>query len=155
LRLFYLVVGAISAVFCAVVGVTSTVVAYWNIDGSFARPKVSALIFGIFWSVFVVVSLWVVLAYFRERLFVARNAVVQRGVLRSKTIDIADVIRVKWRNWPVGGSVVAQSHSGKITVYLDNFPTRERGPIIQFFRETFATEIQDNWARFEGRTRQV
>jgi hypothetical protein len=149
LRRFYLVVGVVSAVFCSVTGAISTVVAYWNIDGSFPRPKLNALILGIFWSGFALLSLWVVLAYFRECLFLASKSVVQHGVFRSRTIDVDGVTRIKWRTWPVGGSIVVQTHSEKATIYLDNFTTEDRGRIIRFFRETFASEIQDNPLRFE------
>src|SRR5438132_3763373 len=65
LRRYYLVIGVVCAALFAIMGVTSTLAAYWNIDGSFARPKLAALIFGTFWSGFTLLAVWVILAYFR------------------------------------------------------------------------------------------
>ena len=149
LRRYYIVVGVFCAVFFSIIGITSTVAAYWNIDGSFPRPKLAALIFGLFWSGFLLLAVWVILAYFRERLFLAGKTIVQLSIIRSRAIDCEHVILVKWRCWPVGGSIVARTHFEKITIYLDNFMAEEREEIIRFFRETFTPVIQDNWSRFE------
>ena len=51
-RRYYLIFGVVSAVFNAVMGVTTTVAAYFNIDGSFAQPRLAALILGVYWSGF-------------------------------------------------------------------------------------------------------
>ena len=51
-------VGLVCIVFFAVIGVFSTLAAYFNIDGSFARPELGALVFGLFWSAFTCLGLW-------------------------------------------------------------------------------------------------
>src|SRR5260370_35504830 len=76
LRPYYLVVGIVCAGFFAVVGVTSTVVAYFNVDGSFARPYLAALVFGVFWSGFTALAVWVIAAYFRERLILSPSTII-------------------------------------------------------------------------------
>ena len=149
LRRYYLLVGIVGAVFFPAMGIGSTVAALWNIDCSFARPKLAALIFGTFWSAFTLFAVWVIVAYFRERLFVGKAAIVQHGIFRSRTLEFGEVLQIKWRIWPVGGSVVVRTHSEKVTIHLDNFTTDEREELIRFLRETFAVEIQENWSRFE------
>lgn len=153
LRRYFLVAGIFCAVFFSVVGVIFTVAAYWNIDGSFPRPKLAAMLFGIFFSGFTLLAVWVILAYFRERLFLGSKTIIQRGIIRSKAIDFEQVIRVSWRCRPVGASIVARTHFDKVTIYLFNFKTGEREEIVRCFREVFAEEIQDNWPRFEDFTR--
>jgi hypothetical protein len=150
-RRFYLVVGVLCGVFFSVMGVASTLSAYWNIDGSFPRPKLAALIFGIGWSGFTLLAVWIILAYFRERLYLASKTVIQHSVIRSRTIYCKDVVHINWRRRPSGGSIVIQTPSAKVKIYLDNFTREEREEIIRFFRETFASELQDNWPRFEAR----
>ncbi|HMP03757.1 MAG TPA: hypothetical protein PKC45_14765 [Gemmatales bacterium] len=149
LRRYYLVVGVVCTVFFAVMGIASTVAALWNIDGSFARPKLAALIFGIFWSGFTLLAVWVIVAYFRERLYFGKAGVVQHGIFRSRTLLIEEVQQIRWRTWPVGGSVVIRTHSEKATIHLDNFTKDEREELIRFLRESFAVEIQENWSRFQ------
>lgn len=152
LRRYYLVVGLLGAAFFSVMGVASTIAAYWNIDGSFPRPRLSALIFGLCGSGFLLLSVSLILAYFRERLFLTGKTIIQMGIIRTRAIDYAQVIHVKWRCWPVGGSIVVRTHFEKATIWLDNFTTKEREEIARFFRETFAHENQDNWPRFEDFT---
>jgi hypothetical protein len=153
---FVLVVGVLCGVFCSVMGVASTLAAYWNIDGSFPRPKLAALIFGIGWSGFTLLAVWIIFAYFRERLYLASKTVIQHSVIRSRTIYCKEVVRINWRRGrPSGGRIVIQTPSAKIKIYLGNFTREEREEIIRFFRETFASELQDNWLRFEDRARRL
>jgi hypothetical protein len=155
LRRYYLVVGIVCAVFFAVFGVTSTVVAYLNIDGSFPRPHLAALVFGVFWSGFTLLGLWVIAAYFRERLFLDDNTIVLNSTFRSKTLDVGDVVQVEWRISPVGGSIVVRTRSEKVKIYLDNFTKDDREQVVFFFRKTFANEVQENWSLFEERARRL
>jgi hypothetical protein len=164
-RRFYLVVGVLCGVFFSVMGVASTLSAYWNIDGSFPQPKLAALIFGIGWSCFTLLAVWIILVYFRERLYLANKTIIQNSVIRSRTIHSEDVVHVNWRRWPAGGSIwrrwpaggsiVVQTPSAKIKIGLGNLTKEEREEIIRFFRETFASELQDNWLRFEDRARRL
>jgi hypothetical protein len=149
LRRYYLLVGIVCGVVFVAIGIASTVAALWDIDGSFARPKLAALIFGTFWSGFTLLAAWIIAAYFRERLVFGGAAIIQHGIFGSRTLALGDVFQIKWRAWPVGGSVVVRTHSEKVVIHLDNFTKGEREELIRFLRETFAAEIQENWSRFE------
>ncbi len=148
-RRYYLVVGIVGAVFFAAMGIGSSVAALWNIDGPFPRPKPAALIFGAFWTGWTLLAVWVIAAYFRERLFFGKASFVQHGIFRSRTLEVGEVHQIKWRTWPMGGSVIVRTLSEKVTIHLDNFTRDEREELIRFLREIFAVEIQENWSRFE------
>jgi hypothetical protein len=148
LRRLYLVIGVACAVFFCTVGVVSTATAYWNVDGSFARPKLAALIFALFWSGLTLLSVWIILAYFRERLFLTDVIIIQRGIIRTKTMRVEEVTHLKWRRVPVGGSIIVYTPTEKIKIEFHNFTTAERYEILVFFRTTFNREIQEDWSYF-------
>lgn len=144
----HLILGIVSTTLFLAMDVGSVYAAYWNIDGSFLRPKLAALIFGIFWSCMTLLGLWLILAYFRERLFVSSDAITQQGCLTRKTIDVSNVIQIIWKRIPQGGRVIVRSHLAKIKIYLANFTGDERDDLVQYFHDTFAAEIQTGWSRF-------
>ena len=143
-----LYLGIVCAILFLAVGIGSAFVAYWNIDGSFERPKLSALIFGIFWLCPTLLGLWIILAYFRERLIVSEDAITQRGCFGTKSIAVPEVIRIDWKRLRHGGTIVARSRLSRITIHLGNFTREERDELIAFFHGTFATTIQEGWPRF-------
>ncbi len=147
-RRYYLVVGIAGAIFFSTMAIASVVAAYWNIDGSFARPLLAANIFGVFWSAMLLLSVWVLLAYFRERLVVDRTTITQHGILRSKSLRIADATEIKWRRIPQGGSIIIRTANRKIKIYFDNFTTNQRDELISFLHDTFAPDIQQGWSLF-------
>ena len=154
-RRFYLGLSVACGVFFVAIGVTSTLAAYTNADGSFSHspllsPVQFAWIFGVFWSGWTLASIWNIVAYFRERLFLTSRSIRQVGVLRTRAIEIKDATRLKWRNWPAGGSIVVRTSSESVKIYFGNFTAIEREELIYFFREAVAYEIQENWITFEA-----
>src|SRR6478752_3265115 len=101
LRRYYLYLGIVSGVFFAVMGVISTLAALWNV-GWFPRPKLFAVVFGAVWSGFTLLALWIIAAYWRERLFFGGDAIVQHGIFRCRTVKTREVVLVKWRARPTG-----------------------------------------------------
>ena len=148
-RRYYLIVGIVCAVFFAGIGVASTIAAYTNVDGSFARPTLCAFIFGGFWSGWTLLAGYLIAAYFRERLLLTEEIIVQRGTFRWRTISVADVVRIQWRTLPKGGSLVVRTHLQKIKINLDDFTKEKREEIMLFFREKFDAAIQENQLRFD------
>ena len=145
----YLVVGVIGTLFCVAMGVESTVAAFWNLDGSFPRPKLAAFMLGSFWSCFTLLGVWIIAAYFRERLNLTDTGIVQQGIFRSKNLEFSEILQVQWRTRPVGGSVVLRTHWTKIRIELENFARDEREELIRFLRDRLPLEIQNNWSSFE------
>src|ERR1700722_14396804 len=97
-RRHYLVVSVICAVFSLAMGITPAVLA-WHHASPFPRPERAALFFGVFWSVWTLLAVWVIVAYFRERLFVTNKMIIHYGIIRSRTIHVDEVIHINWRYW--------------------------------------------------------
>ena len=148
-RRYYLIVGIVGVVFFSAAAIISTYVAYWNIDGSFARPVLAAVIFGSFWSLFTLLSVWVVLAYYRECLTLDEGQITQQGIIRSKLMHIDDVTHIKWRRIPQGGSIVIRTLTDRLKIYFDNFTVEERRELISFLHGIIAPNIQEGWSQFE------
>lgn len=140
LRLYYLVSGIVCGVFLAIIGIGSVLVALWNIDGSFSRPREAALLFGVVYSGFTLLAAFMVAAYFRERLEFSPTTIVQRGIFRTRTLSLSEIVQIKWHIWPGQGSFVVRTASQKVTIYLDNFTTEECLEIVQFLRHIPLTD---------------
>jgi hypothetical protein len=148
MRPYFRNVGLICTVFFAVVGLVSTLVAYFNIDGSFARPKLAALIFGLFWSAFTFLGIWLLLLYYRYRLFVNDSSLRQIGVLRDSQMDMSLVDELRWRRFPKGGSVRMSGVFGVLKIELGNFSIVNREELVAFLRQAISENRQIGWQQF-------
>ena len=151
LRRRVLIIGVVSTVSCLMFGVTSACAAYWNIDGSFARPRLAAVIFSAFWSCVTLLGMWLIVAYVRCRLYVTDSCISEVGLVASTTIEIDDANRVVWRLIPSSGSVVIRSIDAKIKIGFDDYTPNERDELITFCRTRFRPEIQEGWSQFVER----
>ncbi len=142
-------VGVLCTIFFAIVGIGTTAVAYFNIDGSFARPELAAYFFGLFWSTFTLLGLWLLLAYSRYRLYIRGLSIRQVGVLTESTIDLRLVQELKWRRFPQGGSVAISATSGVMKIDLGNLCISDRDQLITFLRASVDDSRQIGWTRFE------
>lgn len=148
LRWYYLVIGIVGAVFFAAMGLFSVCSAYWNIDGSFPHPVRFAIGLGIVWSAFVLVSLWIITAYFRERLELTPVAIILQGVVYKRVIRWDDVSKVAWRRGPRQGVIVIRTSTGRSRIWLDNFTDDERRTIIDFVQHSIPVDLQEGWQQF-------
>lgn len=147
-RKSYLIIGAVSAIGFAGFGIWSVFASALNIDGSFPHPVLIAIFAGFFWGGWFLASLYVVAAYFREKLTVTSQSITQKGVFRTRATAISDVTSVKWRAWPVGGSIVIRYPHSRMTIHFDNFITDEREQLISCLRELISEDCQANWDVF-------
>ncbi|MGC1276367.1 MAG: hypothetical protein WBC44_21910 [Planctomycetaceae bacterium] len=152
-RLYYLHVGLGTLIFFVAMGAGSVVAAYGNFDGSFAHPKTAALVFGLFWSGFAGLSLWLLAAYFRERLRLGPSSITCQGVFRLHRVRLRDVNSVVWRRYPAGGSVVVRTPEKRLKIELANFTRPEQEEIIAYFREAIPTARQEGWEKFVASVR--
>lgn len=137
-RTFLLQASCFTALFIFI-DVSSVAAAYWNIDGSFGRPKLAALIFGLFWSGWVFLSLLLILAYFREHLLVSQNTITKYGCFFHRSIQVTEVNAVIWR----GNHVVVCTRSSKMKIDLSPFTRQNREGLTRYFLETFESRIQE------------
>lgn len=148
IRRQYLILGIACLAFFLAAGIGSVCAAYWNVDGSFGRPKLTALFFGVFWSCWVLLATWIIVAYYRERLFVTPQAITQHGCVGKNSINIPDVIRITWKRFPHGGSVIVRSRVSRIKIHFDNFSGNEQEQLIAYLRDLVSAESQEGWTRF-------
>lgn len=148
MRPYFRNVGLICTVFFAVVGLVSTLAAYFNVDGSFPRPKLAALVLGIFWFAFTLLGVWLLLLYYKYRLLVNDSMLRQIGVLRDDQADLNLVDELKWRCFPQGGSIRISGIFGVLKIELGNFNTADRERLIAFFRQTITETRQLGWQKF-------
>jgi hypothetical protein len=144
----YLVVGIACTTLFLGMGISSVYMAYWNVDGSFPHPNLDALVLGISWSALTAMCLWLIVAYFRERLFVNSEAITKYGCVFLKKIPVSDVLQVTWKGFPHAGKIIVRSPLTSITINLGDYTDDERSALIQCFHDNFPVGIQDGWPRF-------
>ncbi len=144
----YLFIGLTGTIFFVAMGVWSVYAAYWNIDGSFPHPELHALLYGVFWLCFTGLGLWIIVAYFRERLFVSASGVTQHACVFRRTMLFSEATQVLWKGVPAAGRVQLRSVKTRITIHLGNFTRQERSELIETFRGAFPEDIQVGWTRF-------
>ena len=151
LRRLYLAVGVGCTSFFVVIGVASTLAALFNIDGSFPHPRTFAAVFAIAWSCWCLLGGYIVLAYFRERLFVNPHGVRHVGCFRSQTIPFDQLESARWRADGWDGNLVLRAPGRKIVVHFHNFSAEDRLDLVRFFRSTLDDRLQQNWPQFHSR----
>jgi hypothetical protein len=109
---------------------------------------IGSLFFAAFWGFWVVLAVMALLSYYRESLFVGDGQVIQNGILRRREIAFVDVVSVRWRIAPAGGSVVLRSSADKIRVTFDKFEREQRRWLIRSLRLSLPLSIQQDWERF-------
>lgn len=132
-------------------GLLSSLTALWNVDGSFARPAQAALFFGLFWSAWVLLGVYITAAAVRERLYVSPRRIEKVGCLRTRTMQLEDVSSAQWRQIPRQGSLVLRGRNGKLTLEFGNYGTADRRELIARLRDYLDEHLQEGWAEFEAR----
>jgi hypothetical protein len=98
------------------------------------------------------ISLWILVAYWREELTIRGTRVVTRGIVRCREIGLLDVTEARWRTRPVGGSVVLRSESARLSVEFGNYETEESARIVHHLRSVLRPEVQTGWILFAYKT---
>ena len=141
-------VGVLGTAFFGQALVVSVGLALWNPDGAFPNPALFAAVFGLIWGGFTLLCVYVLADYYRSRLVISPESVVQVGVLRSKGIEFDDVQEAWWRVVPVGGSLKLRDSRTRMTVEFANVSLAERAEVIERLRSHIAVERQVGWEAF-------
>jgi hypothetical protein len=136
----YLHIGVASAAFWFIMSVIGVVLTIMEPDEGWAANVIPCG--------FTLISSLLVLCYCRERLYLGERGIAQQGLFQLRTVQIADATRVRWHRY---GNIVIRSASRKIVIYLQNYNGEERHEIVTFVHRAFASEIQEDWPRFEKR----
>jgi hypothetical protein len=144
-----LYVGIAAAVGYSIIGAVSAACSWWNVDGSFARPELGALIFGLFWSCWALLGLWLVWVYHRYRLRVDQSGVEQVGGIRTRQLRFSDVLSARWRGSRYGG-VVLRAPGVRLVIDFGDFAASDRSELIALLHDALAQGVQEGWERFES-----
>jgi len=104
--------------------------------------------FSIVWGSFTLLGLWLILAYFKERLTLTGETICQVGVIRTKSMPFDAVQELTWRLHPQGGSCILTSMDTKIKLEFGNFTRDDRTELIICLRQRVAVDLQSNWDSF-------
>src|SRR5262249_44292105 len=85
----YTVIGSFGLLIFLAATVLGIALPLANPDGSFARSVLAAIVAGIFFSGLTILSIYLLAACWRERLYVSSQAVRIVGVFRTKTVLFA------------------------------------------------------------------
>lgn len=148
MRPYYRNLAVVCTIAFAVMGGVSTASAYFNVDGSFPNPGHAAWIFGVFWSAWVVLGIWLLLVYCRYRLFRNATSLCQVGLVRERNAQLDLVQELRWRRFPAGGSVRLAGPFGVVKIELANFNSAERTQLISYLRGAVDLSRQTGWQAF-------
>ncbi|MEZ6033164.1 MAG: hypothetical protein R3C17_08740 [Planctomycetaceae bacterium] len=154
-RKSYLINGIFCAIAFAVIGTVSVLPPALNIGGLFPHPIRAAVIFGVFWGAWFVGSLYLIAASYRGKLTVSSQSITLEGVFSARSTAISEITTVKWRAWPIGGSIVIRYPNSRIKIYFDNFLSNEREQLVARLRELISENCQENWEVFISKQRPV
>lgn len=143
-------IGMLCTAFAFVAGLSSTFAAYFNIDGSFPRPKLAALSFAILWSPFAALGIWLWCFYYKSKLIVDANGAEQFGMWRTRRIEWLAVHKLIWRRFPAGGSVCLKANGSILKIALGDFTAGDRDELIALLRRATPEEDQVAWDKFDA-----
>ena len=148
-------VGILCTLFAVGFGAFSTITAYFNVDGSFPRPKLAALLFALGWSAFALLGIWLWRFYYKYKLIVDSASLQQRGMWRSQRIEFSAVREIRWYIYPAGGSVrlvgPERGPERGMGIEFGNFSWSDREELISFLLKAIQPERHVGLDKFQQR----
>lgn len=135
-------------IFFGTFGTSSVWEAATNADGSFPRPFEFAVVFGLFSSFWIVLSLWGLMDWKQHRLVVGDETLRYIGVIRDVQFSRDDLVEVRWRGFYRRGSVVIRSSRSRLSLDLDGYSDDERDDLIDRLRALARDASQQGWEAF-------
>jgi hypothetical protein len=133
-------VGIACTLFAVAFGVFSTITAYFNVDGSFARPKLMALMFALGWSAFALLGIWLWRIYYKYKLIVDGRSLQQFGMWYSQRIEFSAVREIRWYIYPAGGSIRVVGPERAMNIEFGNFTWTDRKELISLLLKAILSE---------------
>jgi hypothetical protein len=141
-------IGILCTLFAVTCGSFSTFVAYFNVDGSFPRPKLAALLFALGWSTMALLGIWLWRIYYKYKMLVDAHSLRQQGMWRSQKMEFSEVREIRWYLYPAGGSVLLTSSHHKMKVEFGNFSWTDRDEFISFLLSAIPAERHVAYEKF-------
>jgi len=151
MRPFFRNVGLFCTIFSAAFGLVSILAAYFNVDGSFARPELAALCSFLFSSVFTLLGIFLLVRHRNYRLFINDSSVRQVDVICDRQIDVGLVDELKWQCFPKGGSARMSGVGEEFFIEFDHFNNVDRAELVTLLRQAILESRQIGWEQFNER----
>ena len=143
-------IGLICSVSFLGMGVLSTWAAWTNVDGSFRYPKEITVFFASFWGMFTLLGIYLIRAYYVERLLVWEDRVRVIGSLRTREVRFTELSEARWRGFPApGGSLVLRTFDGKAVIHFGAYAGVDVEQLKEFFRGSLPAEAQIGWEKHD------
>ena len=118
------------------------------LDAPADRRWIAFIVFEGFSFCWIGMAIWMLMAFYKESLHLLTDRIVRQGVTNFRSIEFKNVTDLKWRMWPVGGSVVLKSDDRRMAFDLQNFEAADRVTLIRSLRAAVPAAIQRGWPEF-------
>jgi hypothetical protein len=110
------------------------------------------------WGFFILLTVYVLMAYRKEATILGKDAVQFIGVFTDRTIRLADVKRARWYCYGKPWRLKIVTERCKRTIWFDNFYPDQTAEIVRYFRDRLDASVQGGWQESSvvwtrGRTR--
>jgi hypothetical protein len=129
-------------------GAFSVWAAATNMDGSFPNPIPFAVVFGLFWSLFAIGTVWQGVYYWQHRLIFGRDTLRIVGVSGDQDVSRSDVARVEWRGFGGRGNAKLHLPRSRVVIDIGSHLISEQHDLIERLREFTRDAEQVHWERF-------
>ncbi|HCO26775.1 MAG TPA: hypothetical protein DIT97_28580 [Gimesia maris] len=141
----------LSVVLC-ITGVGFILTAFMNPNAD-DFPAPAAIIVFTIWSFFLVLGIWAILSYLRERLLISETRIIRHDLFGKTVISVDEISQL---NWYTGFGAIRLDSPGRSIVFnMESFTKPEQSEIITFLRNHVALEKHKNWDYFYEGSRRV
>jgi len=98
------------------------------------------------YGAFTGLAIWVLLAYWRERLVLRPGEISVRDLYRWRTVRLAVVTEINWCT--LSGAIVLHTPTAKLRFYLQNYISPVRLRVVAGIRRGCPHVVQTNWVAF-------
>lgn len=99
-------------------------------------------------GIMVLMSIYIWAAYYVERLTINGTMLSIRSMLQNRQFDVSELACLKWRVYPIGGSIKFSVLGSTARLDLYGYDKEVRLQIIRALRELVPPRIQEGWPMF-------
>lgn len=97
------------------------------------------------WGTMLILAIWCLLGYWRERLIVNDGSITVRGILKTTSVELRDVADVNW--WSMA-SIKLRTPDATLSIGLVNYPRDVRLLVVEQIKKHCSNIVEKNWEVF-------